>query len=136
MAMGAYTTALITKALASVTFFQATGAHIWLGMAAGTTVAALFGGLLALPALRVRGPYLAMVTVAFGWVIFKILQEWVPVTGGDLGISSISKAQLGPYLFDTGSFYYVVLGLFVATLMLQYRLINSELGLRILAIKH
>ena len=47
--------------------------------------------LLALPALRVRGPYLAMVTIAFGWVIFKILQEWVSVTGGDLGIGSIPK---------------------------------------------
>src|ERR1700675_2715278 len=41
MAMGAYTTALLTKALAPVSFFQATGAHIWLGMAAGTAMAAL-----------------------------------------------------------------------------------------------
>jgi len=136
MAVGAYTTALLTKALAPLPFFAATGLHIWFGVFAGTLVAAVFGALLAFAALRVRGPYLAMVTIAFGWVIFKILQEWVSVTGGDLGISSIPKAQLGPYLFDTGSFYYVVLGLFVATLTLQYRLINSELGLRILAIKH
>jgi ABC-type branched-subunit amino acid transport system ATPase component/ABC-type branched-subunit amino acid transport system permease subunit len=136
MAMGAYTTALLTKALAPLPFFAATGLHIWLGVAAGTIVAAAFGALLAFPALRVRGPYLAMVTIAFGWVIFKILQEWVSVTGGDLGVSSIPKAQLGPYLFDTGTFYYLVLGFFVATLMLQHRLINSELGLRIIAIKH
>jgi ABC-type branched-subunit amino acid transport system ATPase component/ABC-type branched-subunit amino acid transport system permease subunit len=136
MAMGAYTTALLTKALAPLPFFAATGLHIWFGVVAGTLVAAAFGALLAVPALRVRGPYLAMVTIAFGWVIFKILQEWVSVTGGDLGLSSIPKAQLGPYLFDTGSFYYVVLGLFVATLMLQHRLVNSEFGLRIIAIKH
>jgi branched-chain amino acid transport system permease protein len=136
MAMGAYTTALLTKALAPLPFFAATGLHIWFGVVLGTLVAAAFGALLAFPALRVRGPYLAMVTIAFGWVIFKILQEWVSVTGGDLGLSSIPKAQLGPYLFDTGSFYYVVLGLFVAALMIQRRLINSELGLRILAIKH
>jgi branched-chain amino acid transport system permease protein len=136
MAMGAYTTALLTKALAPLPFFAATGLHIWFGVLAGTLVAAVFGALLAFPALRVRGPYLAMVTIAFGWVIFKILQEWVSVTGGDLGLSSIPKAQLGTYLFDTGSFYYVVLGLFVAALMLQYRLVSSELGLHILAIKH
>jgi branched-chain amino acid transport system permease protein len=136
MAMGAYTTALLTKALAPLPFFATTGLHIWLGVAAGTIVAAAFGALLAFPALRVRGPYLAMVTIAFGWVIFKILQEWVSVTGGDLGVSSIPKAQLGTYVFDTSSFYYLALGFFVTTLMLQYRLVNSELGLRILAIKH
>src|SRR5215831_5868011 len=43
MAMGAYTTALVTKALHPIPFFQATGAHTWFGIAAGTTVAALFG---------------------------------------------------------------------------------------------
>ena len=42
-----------------------------------------------------------MVTIAFGWVIFKILQEWVAVTGGDLGLASIPKAQIGFYVFDT-----------------------------------
>jgi len=136
MAVGAYTTALLTKALAPLPFFAATGLHIWFGLVAGTLVAAAFGALLAVPALRVRGPYLAMVTIAFGWVIFKVLQEWVSVTGGDLGLSSIPKAQLGRYLFDTGSFYYVVLGFFVATLMLQHRLVNSDFGLRIIAIKH
>jgi branched-subunit amino acid transport system permease len=124
MAMGAYTTALLTKALAPVSFFQATGAHIWLGMAAGTAMAALFGGLLALPALRVRGPYLAMVTIAFGWVIFKILQEWVPVTGGDLGLSSIPKMQVGSWILQTNQFYYVVLAFFALALVLQRRLVR------------
>jgi branched-chain amino acid transport system permease protein len=136
MAMGAYTTAILTKALAPLPFFAATGLHIWLGILAGTVMAAASGALLAFPALRVRGPYLAMVTIAFGWVIFKILQEWVSVTGGDLGLASIPKAQIGSYLFDTHSFYYVVLALFAAALLLQHRLVLSELGLRIRAMKH
>ena len=136
MAMGAYTTALLTKALAPIGFFQATGAHIWLGMAAGTVVAALFGGLLALPALRVRGPYLAMVTIAFGWVIFKILQEWVPVTGGDLGLASIPKVQIGSWILQTNQFYYVVLMLFVLALIFQHRLVQSPFGMRVRAMKH
>jgi ABC-type branched-subunit amino acid transport system ATPase component/ABC-type branched-subunit amino acid transport system permease subunit len=136
MAMGAYTTAILSKALASYPFFAATGLHIWLGVLAGTIVAAAFGALLAFPALRVRGPYLAMVTIAFGWVIFKILQEWVTVTGGDLGLASIPKAQLGSFFFDTHAFYYIVLALFVLALALQYRLVTSELGLRIRAMKH
>ena len=136
MAMGAYTTAILTKALAPLPFFAATGLHIWLGVIAGTIVAAASGALLAFPALRVRGPYLAMVTIAFGWVVFKILQEWVAVTGGDLGLASIPKAQLGPYQLETHGFYYVVLALFAAALMLQHRLVTSELGLRIRAVKH
>ena len=136
MAIGAYTTALLTQALAPASFFAATGLHIWLGVIAGTIAAAAFGALLAFPALRVRGPYLAMVTIAFGWVIFKVLQEWVSVTGGDLGLASIPKAQVGSYVFDTHGFYYVVLALFVAALLVQHRLVTSELGLRIRAMKH
>jgi ABC-type branched-subunit amino acid transport system ATPase component/ABC-type branched-subunit amino acid transport system permease subunit len=136
MAMGAYTTAILTKALAPIPFFAATGLHIWLGIVAGSVVAAAFGALLAFPALRVRGPYLAMVTIAFGWVVFKILQEWVAVTGGDLGLSAIPKVQVGSYFFDTQSFYYVVLALFALALLLQYRLVTSELGLRIRAMRH
>ena len=101
MAMGAYTTALLTKALATIPFFAQTGLHIWLGVICGTVVAALSGIVLAVPALRVRGPYLAMVTIAFGWVVWKILQEWVSVTGGDLGISSIPKPQIGVLRLET-----------------------------------
>ncbi len=136
MAMGAYTTAILSKSLNTIPFFAQTGLHIWLGVIVGTVLAALFGIVLAIPALRVRGPYLAMVTVAFGWVVWKILQEWVAVTGGDLGISSIPKPRIGAALLDTRSFYYVVLLFFLAALALQYRLIHSQFGLRVRAVKH
>ncbi|MGE3992661.1 ABC transporter permease subunit, partial [Pseudorhodoplanes sp.] len=116
--------------------FAQTGLHIWLGFICGTTLAALSGILLAVPALRVRGPYLAMVTVAFGWVVWKILQEWVSVTGGDLGISSIPKPRLGSFILETQSYYYVVLFFFLVALALQYRLVNSQFGLRVRAVKH
>lgn len=49
-------------------------------------VAALFGAVLALPALRVTGPYLAMVTLAFGTIIAILINEVVPLTNGPLGI--------------------------------------------------
>jgi branched-chain amino acid transport system permease protein len=136
MAMGAYTTALLTKALTTIPFFAQTGLHIWLGVVCGTVIAALSGVVLAVPALRVRGPYLAMVTIAFGWVVWKILQEWVSVTGGDLGISSVPKPQIGTLQLDTQKFYYIVLTLFLAALALQHRLIGSQFGTRIRAVKH
>jgi branched-chain amino acid transport system ATP-binding protein/branched-chain amino acid transport system permease protein len=135
MAMGAYTTALLTKTLAGISLFAHTGIHIWLGIVCGTVTAALSGVVLAIPALRVRGPYLAMVTIAFGWVVWKILQEWISVTGGDLGISSIPKPQIASFRLDTRQFYYIVLGLFLAALALQQRLIASPFGKRVRAIK-
>ena len=136
MAMGAYTTALLTKALAGIPFFAQSGLHIWFGIVCGTILAAISGIVLAVPALRVRGPYLAMVTVAFGWIIWKILQEWVSVTGGDLGISSVPKPQIGTMRLSTPQFYYVVLALFLVALAMQYRLVHSYFGLRLRAIKH
>ena len=136
MAMGAYTTALLTKTLAGIPFFYMSGAHVWLGVACGTAVAAVSGIVLAVPALRVRGPYLAMVTIAFGWVVWKILQEWVTVTGGDLGISSIPKPQIATFRLETQQFYYIVLAFFLAALVLQHRLVESDFGLRLRAIKH
>ena len=138
MAMGAYTTALLSKALAPLSrSFTATGPISGSAWSPAPLVAAAFGGLLALPALRVRGPYLAMVTIAFGWVIFKILQEWVSVTGGDLGIGSIPKVRVGPVdAADERSFYYVVLALFVLALVFQYRLVHSAFGMRLRAMKH
>ncbi|MBN9440653.1 branched-chain amino acid ABC transporter ATP-binding protein/permease [Bosea sp. (in: a-proteobacteria)] len=136
MAVGAYTSAIVAQALAGQPFLAATGLHVWIALVIGTGAAAIAGAVLAVPALRVKGPYLAMVTVAFGWVVWKILQEWVSVTGGDLGISSIPKAQIGGFVLETGHFYYVALAFFVAALVLQHRLIASPLGLRIRAVKH
>jgi branched-chain amino acid transport system permease protein len=136
MAVGAYSTALLSKALAHVPFFAATGLHIWLGILVGTAAAALFGALLAIPALRVKGPYLAMVTIAFGWVIYKVLQEWSSVTGGDLGISGIPKPRIASVTLGTKQFYYVVLAFFIVALTAQYRLITSQFGLRLRAMKY
>jgi ABC-type branched-subunit amino acid transport system ATPase component/ABC-type branched-subunit amino acid transport system permease subunit len=136
MAVGAYTAALLSKALAPLPFFAATGFHIWLGIVVGTSAAALFGALLAIPALRVRGPYLAMVTIAFGWVIFKILQEWSSVTGGDLGISGIPKPRIGSLTLIIKQYYYVVLAMFIIALAAQYQLVTSQFGLRLRAMRY
>jgi branched-chain amino acid transport system permease protein len=136
MAMGAYVSTIVSQALFSLPFFAASGLHVWIGLIVGTTVGAATGAALAYPALRVRGPYLAMVTVAFGWVVWKILQEWVSVTGGDLGIASIPKPQIGAWVLDTRHFYYIVLLLFIVSLGLQHWLMSSPIGLRVRAVKH
>ena len=58
----------------------------WVGIAIAPVAAAGFGALLALPALRVTGPYLAMVTLAFGTIILILINEVTELTNGPLGI--------------------------------------------------
>ena len=58
----------------------------WPALPIGIIVTALFGVVLALPALRVTGPYLAMVTLAFGTIVQILINEMVDVTNGPLGI--------------------------------------------------
>lgn len=135
-AVGAYTTALASKALGAMPALAAAGLHVWLGMGAGVLLACLFGAILAYPALRVQGPYLAMVTVAYGWVIWKVLLEWTPVTGGELGITAIPRASIGPLVLDTQRFYYLALALALASVALQRNLVQSSFGRKIQALKH
>ncbi|NMD08479.1 MAG: branched-chain amino acid ABC transporter permease, partial [Phyllobacteriaceae bacterium] len=62
------------------------GIGFWPALPIGIVVAAIFGGLLALPALRVTGPYLAMVTLAFGTIVQILINEMTDLTNGPLGI--------------------------------------------------
>ncbi len=136
MAMGAYTSALTSKALGTVPLLAQTGLNVWIAMIFGTVVAGATGAVLAYPALRVKGPYLAMVTIAFGWVVWKILLEWVSVTGGELGITAIPKARLGSFVLTTSYFYYLALAAVVVAMVLQRNLVKSEFGRRLKALKH
>ena len=80
-ALGAYTVAILTV-----------GAKwsYWAALPLAALLSGLVGALLALPALRVRGPYLAMVTIAFGFIVEHAAVEWRGVTGGHNGIMGIA----------------------------------------------
>ncbi|MGK7948804.1 MAG: ATP-binding cassette domain-containing protein [Xenococcaceae cyanobacterium] len=84
-AIGAYTGSLLMTKLQW---------NFWLATAIAAIVAAIMGIALAIPALGVKGPYLAMVTVAFGIIVERILIEWVDLTGGFGGIFNIPKPTL------------------------------------------
>jgi ABC-type branched-subunit amino acid transport system permease subunit len=85
-ALGAYTVAMLTTGA---------GWNFWLAWPAGVAVAALAGGLLAVPALRVRGPYLAMVTIAFAFIVEHGIVEMRDLTGGQNGIMGIAAPVFG-----------------------------------------
>jgi ABC-type branched-subunit amino acid transport system ATPase component/ABC-type branched-subunit amino acid transport system permease subunit len=86
-AIGAYAVAILTTKA---------GWSFWLAWPAAILLTAAVGALLALPALRVRGPYLAMITIAFGFVVEHAIVEASSLTGGQNGIMSIPSPVLGP----------------------------------------
>lgn len=135
MAIGAYSTAIICMRLKGIPFWESSGLHTWVGMFIGTLFAAVLSAIIARPALRLKGPYLGMMTIAFAWVIWKILIEWVDFTGGDLGISAIPRVQIGTHVFYDKGFFILVFLFFLSVLFLQNQIVKSYLGLAIRGIK-
>ena len=107
--------------------FMKFGAPLWLIIPASIVVTAAFGALLALPALRVTGPYLAMVTLAFGTIIQILINEMTFLTEGPLGIKIPKPSIAGQQLNEHG-FYWLVFGLMVISLVVAHRILKSQLG--------
>ena len=85
-AIGAYTVAILTSKA---------GVSFWLAWPLAAVLGAVCGALLALPALRVKGPYLAMITIAFGFIVEHGIVEAGALTGGQNGIMGITGPALG-----------------------------------------
>lgn len=116
--IGSYTTGVLVFKL-GLPFLVAAPASI--------AVTALFGAILALPALRVTGPYLAMVTLAFGTIIQILINEMTFLTEGPLGIKVAKPALFGVKLGEVG-FFYLVAALMVLSLIVVHRILKSHLG--------
>lgn len=143
-AVGAYTWAL----LASPQF----GLHLpfWAVLPIGAAVAALFGLLLGAPTLRLRGDYLAIVTLGFGEIIrifLNNLDHPVNVTNGPIGINKIDPISIGGADFTRAHevfgitfsgvhiYYYVLLALLFLTVVVCVRLERSRIGRAWVAIR-
>lgn len=92
-AVGAYSAALLSIS---------GGLSFWLALPLAGLFAALWGFLIGLPVLRLRGDYLAIVTLAFAEIVRLVLVNWVPVTGGYAGISAIPKLSFFGIPFAPG----------------------------------
>ena len=103
------------------------GAPFWVALPAAVAGSALFGAILALPALRVTGPYLAMVTLAFGTIIQILINEMSWLTEGPMGIKIAKPVLFGQKLSEVG-YYYMVAALMVLSLIVVHRILKSNLG--------
>lgn len=111
---------------AGALFFKL-GVPFFMAVPAAIGVTAVFGAVLALPALRVTGPYLAMVTLAFGTIIQILINEMTFLTEGPIGIKVAKPLFLGHKLTEVDYFYVVAL-LMVLALMVVHRILKSHLG--------
>ena len=116
--IGAYTAGVMVTKLA---------APLLVTLVAAIGVTAFFGALLALPALRVTGPYLAMVTLAFGTIIQILINEMDFLTAGPMGIKLTKPNLLGARL-DEREFFWLVAILLVLSLIVVHRVLRSHLG--------
>ena len=94
----------------------------------GAVVTGLFGAALAYPTVRVRGVYLAVITIAFGLVFQNILVEWLPVTGGSQGLIGIPRGNVFGILLTRPIYFWVVAGCLIVAFVIQYNVIHSRYG--------
>lgn len=106
-AIGAYTSALLATHPAIKDLLGGFGLPFWFAVPIAVLVTAGIGALLALPTLRAKGPYLAMVTIAFGIVVFVVINSWTDLTHGPEGLKNIPRPEWfgGSHFSDIKSFY-------------------------------
>jgi branched-chain amino acid transport system permease protein len=130
-AIGSYAFAM----LASPQF----GIHIpfWIMLFLASGIAAVFGILLGAPTLRLRGDYLAIVTLGFGEIVPQTFLNLSNVTGGPNGIGSLDQPTIFGYRFgfDALPYYYLILALIAIAVVVANNLRNSRLGRAWMAIR-
>lgn len=126
--IGGYVSALLTMNL---------GLPFWVTIFISAIVSALFGLLLGLPTLRLKGAYLVISTIGFGEIIRLILLNWIDLTRGPMGITGISEPEsfLGLDFGDKTVYYYLLLVIIAITLILMYKVVHSRTGRAWIAIR-
>jgi len=106
------------------------GWNAWLALPAGVLVAGFTAALFGLLALRTRGSYFLMITLALSQVLWGIAFGWRSLTGGDDGLPNVPRPELGlPWsLSGDTPFYYFVLVMVTAATLLLIRIVSSPFG--------
>jgi branched-chain amino acid transport system permease protein len=125
MGVGAYAQAVLTGM----------GWPFPIALAAATALSALVGVVVGVPALRVKGIYLGIATLAFGFIVEEVFARWESVTGGNAGIHFKAPDVFGWKLDTNESFYYLCLVLCVGVTLGVLNLLRSPTGRAFVAIR-
>ncbi len=132
-AFGAYVTALLTS-----TGDLGMGVSFWIAMPIGVAVAVLAGIFLGIPVLRLRGDYLAIVTLGFGEIIRVLVRSDLlkPVIGGAQGILDVGRPAVGSFeLVTPQHYYYLILAGCIVALFISWRLRDGRPGRQWMAMR-
>ena len=124
-AIGAYAVAILTLK----------GLSFWLAWPLAGAIAGIVGFVLALPALRVTGPYLAMVTIAFAFIVQHGSIEWRGLTGGANGLMGLAPPSIGSHVFAEREMAMLAVVLAGASLYAFHRLAKSGWGVAMVAVR-
>jgi branched-chain amino acid transport system permease protein len=124
LAVGAYTEALL----------QAKGVPVFVSIPSAALLSAAAGLIVGLPALRLKGIYLAIATLAFNVIVEEVITRWESLTGGNSGLHMAPVELFGMKLDDAG-FYYLCLGLTVLSILALMNLLRSPTGRAFVAIR-
>lgn len=109
----------------------------WLGIPAGAVVAVLASIIVSIPAIRLRGIYVALLTFAFSQLVLLLLLSQPAITGGQQGLTGVPPLTIGEFAFresDVAYFYLVGFLLLCSTIFLR-RLVTSDFGLSLIALR-
>ena len=109
----------------------------WLGLPLAAGLAAFFGVLFGAPTLRLRGDYLAIVTLGFGEIVPIVVRNWSDLTNGAAGLNGVAAPQLFGWSFgvDATPYYYVAIAMVALLVFISIRLRDSRIGRAWMAIR-
>jgi branched-chain amino acid transport system permease protein len=130
-AIGAYTMAFLTSTVSPIGFVRE-GNHVnfFLAMFISAAVAAIFGVLLGAPTLRLRGDYLAIVTLGFGEIVPLVIKNTPEITKGTQGMNPIGYPEIPGLQFavDPIPWYYLIVVVLIVSVLITGRLRTSRVG--------
>jgi branched-chain amino acid transport system permease protein len=121
--VGAYLTAVL-----ATKFHFGMGWDFWLVVVFGILIGAALAALFGLFAIRASGVYFLMITLALGQCVWGLAYRWNSLTGGDNGLIIKARPNFGLNLTDEVTFFFLVLGFFIVSMILMYVLVRSPFG--------
>src|SRR5690348_14001872 len=109
----------------------------WLALPFAACLAAFFGVLFGAPTLRLKGDYLAIVTLGFGEIVPIVVRNWSDLTNGAAGLNGVAAPRLFGWSFgvDATPYYYVAIALVALLIFVSVRLRDSRIGRAWMAIR-
>ena len=126
-AIGAYVSSIFSVRL---------GFPVPISIVLGVMTSLLAGLILSIPSFKLKAFFLSLVTIAFGQVVWVLILNLEPLTGGSAGIFDIPKFKIGNLMFNDGMYFYILSAFLALVVYIMYRIKKSFLGRSMYAINN